>query len=62
MAASLIIETSGWGGRKFAAWNSICSCKAFPPEAAATNPRKGGEGFNGRVQNSGCAWKPRKNG
>lgn len=60
--ASSTIEPSGCGGLNERSWTSSCSLITDEPAAAAINPRNGGDGFNGRVQNSGCAWKPTKYG
>lgn len=60
--ASSTIEPSGCGGLNERSWTSSCSLITDVPAAAAMNPRNGGDGFSGRVQNSGCAWKPTKYG
>ena len=59
-SASFTMACSGCGGLNVVFWFSSCSSSTSLPDAAATNPRNGGEGFRGRVQNSGCAWRPIK--
>lgn len=60
--SSLTIASSGWGGTNVSICTLICSARILGPADADTNPRKGGEGLSGRVQNSGWAWKPTKKG
>ena len=52
---SFTMACSGCGSLNVVFWFSSCSSSTSLPDAAPTNPRNGGEGFRGRVQNSGWA-------
>ena len=59
-SVSFTMACSGCGGLNMIFWLSSCSSSTSLLDAAATNPRKGGEGFRGHMQNSGWACRPRK--
>src|SRR6266850_4008216 len=56
------IASWGCGGWNVCSCCVICCSRTSGPQDAATNPRNGGEGLSGRVQNSGCACRPTKKG